>query len=440
MAYRVAVVGGYGGMGRILARLFKSEGCSVVISGPTEAKGTEASRELGVEYVRSNVEAVADADVVIITVPIAVTAKTIEEVAPNVKSGGLLMDLTSVKGWPCDLMAKHSSQDVEVVGTHPVFGPRVGSIEGQVFVLTPVRGGAMLRWLKELLVRNKARIVESTPEEHDEVMAVVQGLTHFAYISVGKTFKDVGFDVKRSRQFSSPVYDLMLDMIGRIIGQDPYLYAEIQMQNPKVIGIHDAYLKAASHVSGLVREGREQEFVSMMAEAARHFGDTERSMGRSDKAIGSLVAELKALQACVGMEICLRHMYSGVVHMGVVESVTAEEVVLGDGGRQMTLKLSNLVLLGEREILAYKVQKYGTSTRDYSVVFSEPVDESLICDLLRKCSNSLVSISVKDVYRGGKIGLNNKSVCFKAEILANDVKAGEAEVVDFFRRIGGVLR
>jgi prephenate dehydrogenase len=440
MAFRATVIGGYGGMGRIFASLLKSEGCSVVISGPTESKGLKAASELGVEYVKGNAEASSGADIIVITVPIAATADTIAEVAPHVKAGGLLMDLTSVKGWPCELMAKHSGADTEVIGTHPVFGPRVGSLDGQVIVLTPVRGAKWLPWLKGVLQKHNARVIESTPDEHDEVMAVVQGLTHFTYISVGKTLKDVGFDVKRSRQFSSPIYDLMLDMVGRIIGQDPHLYAEIQMQNPKVTAMHEAYLGAAGKLSEAVRNKDEPGFVSMMAEAARHFGDTERSMGRSDKAIESLVGELKLLKESIGREICLRHMYSGAVHIGVVESVTAEEVVLSSLGKTNRLKLSNLRVLSGPEKREFKRQKYGTTSKDYSVVLSESADEGFLCGLLKDSEGYVASAGVKDVYVGGKIASGLKSVCFSVEMLKDDVRSNEAAVSEFFRRIGGRLR
>jgi prephenate dehydrogenase len=440
MATRVAIVGGYGGMGRIFCRLFKSEGCSVVISGPTEKKGQETAKELDVEYVKDNHLAVRDADVVVITVPIHVTADTILDVAPKVRPGALLMDLTSVKEWPCELMAKHSGKDVDVVGTHPVFGPRVGQIDGQIFVLTPIRGNKWYEWLKSLLSAHNARLIESSPREHDEVMAVVQGLTHFTYISIGKTLDDIGFDVRRSRQFSSPIYDLMLDMVGRIIGQDPHLYAEIQMENPKVQGIHRSYLKAAQEISVLVSEKNEPEFVAMMASAARHFGDTERSMGRSDKAIGSLVAELKVLKASIGREICLKHIYSGVTHIGIVESVSGDEVVLKDGGKTMSLKLSNLVVLGDGERLEQKRLKYGTATRDFSVVLVESADERFICDILGDGHDFVVSARIRDVFRDSRIGEGRKSVCFMVEIIKDDLKGNELKVGEFFRKIGGAIR
>jgi prephenate dehydrogenase len=440
MAYKVAIIGGYGGMGRLLATLFKSEGCPVTLTGPTPEKGEAAARELGVEYTRDNAAAAKAADIVVVTVPIAATAETIRQVAPLVRPGGMIMDLTSIKEEPCRLMASFAPEGVEVVGTHPVFGPRVGSVDGQVFVLTPVRGVKWADWLRGVLLRHNARVVESTPEEHDEVMAVVQGLTHYTYICIGKTLKDLDFDVKRSRQFSSPVYDLMLDMVGRIIGQDPHLYAEIQMQNPRNPGIHDVFLSAADEVSSAVKERREKDFVRMMADAARHFGDTERSMGRSDKAIGSLVSELKALQDSVGREICLRHIYSGAVHIGVVVHVSAEEVELSSGGRSSRLKLSNLQVMSREECSAQKRRKYGTVKRDFSVVLNESADDGFLCALLCEHCPCAVLAQVKDVFRGEKIGSGRKSVCFSVEMIQDDLKANEASVAEFFRGIGGSLR
>ena len=130
------------------------------------------------------------------------------------------MDLTSVKQEPCRLMVEHSKEAVEVVGCHPVFGPRVESIVGQAFILCPVRGKKWFPWLKGFLEERKARVFTSKPEDHDHTMAVIQGLTHFSYIAFGKTLDNLGFDVRDSRNYSSPVYDMMLDMVGRILGQN----------------------------------------------------------------------------------------------------------------------------------------------------------------------------------------------------------------------------
>lgn len=437
---RVAIIGGYGGMGRIFANLFKDEGCDVVITGPTESKGVAAAEELKVEYAKDNKKAASESDVVVITVPLEVTAKTIKEVAPHVRESGFLLDLTSVKEEPCKLMAEHAKTGVEVCGTHPIFGPRVGKIDGQVFVLTPVRGSKWLAWLKDILVKHRARVYESTPKEHDEIMAVVQGLTHFAYISLGKTLEELDFDIKKSRNFSSPIYELMLDMVGRIIGQDPHLYAEIQMQNPKVPSVHEKFIETAKKLSQTVKNKDEAGFVSAMAAAAKHFDDVDRAMGRSDKAISSLVSELENLEKSIGKEICLQHIYSGKKHLGVVKDVKPDDVVLSEGGKEFSLKLSNVRVLGWRDRLAFKREKYGEVSRDYSAVFSEGVSEEFMAKLLTEHDENIAGVSVKDVFRGPKVGDGKKSVCFGVSMINANLKDRDTAVREFIQKIGGVLR
>jgi len=440
MALKASIVGGYGGMGRIFAKFFKNEGFEVCISGPTESKGVKAAEELGVEYIRDNVKAVENADVVLVTVPIEVTVSVIREVGPHIKDGALFLDDTSVKTQACRAMEKFSGRNVEVVGTHPVFGPRVSGIDGQTFVLTPVRGKKWLGWLQEKLEKHKAKIVISTPEEHDRIMAVVQGLTHFTYISTGKTLQELGIDVKRSRQFSSPIYELMLDMIGRIIGQDPRLYAEIQMQNPEVLKVHKAFIRTASKLSSIVKEKNEKEFVELMVESARHFGDVDRAMGRSDKAIFSLVSELDRLKNSIGQELCLKHIYSGKIHLGIVKSVSPDEVVLEDNGKEFTLKLSNIQIMRNSERIKFKAERFGSTSRDFSVVLEEKADEDFLSDLLAKTNENILAVKVKDVYKGEKLGKGKKSVCFTVELINQDSKNTEKSIAEFFEKIGGTLR
>ncbi len=437
---KITVIGGYGGMGRFFAELFARQGFQVTIAGPNEISGKEAAKKIGGRYIKDNVEAVEDADIVMISVPINATPAVIEEVAPHLKKGSLLMDVTSVKEEPCRLMKKYAPKGVEILGTHPVFSHRVGSLEGQVFVLTPVRGDKWLKWFRALLSDNKARVFETTPEEHDKVMAVVQGLTHYTYIAVGKTLDALDFDIKESRKYSSPVYELMIDMIGRVIGQNPSLYAEIQMSNPEIPRIHKVFLETARELSETVRRKDEKKFVELMKEAARNFDDLERAMGRSDKAIKSLIAELEFLKASVGKEICLRHIYSGKTHIGTVKSVNAETVVLETSGKSSELKISNLQVLGDKERMECKKQFYGVVERDHSVVFDESVDEQFVTSLLKGFDENIIEASVKDIYRGNKIGVGKKSVCFRTNLIDSEVKNTEKKIAEFLKGIGGSLR
>lgn len=178
------------------------------------------------------------------------------------------------------------------------------------------------------LKSENARILVTTPQNHDQMMSIVQGLTHFAYICVASTIERLQIDVKESRNFASPVYSLMLDMIARIVAQNPYLCYSIQTHNSYIKKTHEAFLETVVEMKDMVSAGKEKEFTGAMSSAAKHLDDLEAALGRSDKAISALTEEISLLKNSVGGEVGLRHIYSGKVHVGVLKELSANFAVL----------------------------------------------------------------------------------------------------------------
>ena len=228
---KILIIGGTGETGRWFAKFYKKHGFDVVLWGVNRRK--DIAQELGVRFADDLDGEIETSDIVTISVPINITEKTIGDIAPKMRSGSLLMDITSIKKGPVEAMVKHAPAGVEVLGTHPMFGPSIPDIRGQTVIFTPIEGRSS-RWLpiiRRLYEESGANIEVMDVARHDRMMAVVQGLTHFAYISIGSVFRELEFDVGDSRRFMSPMYEIMLDLVGRILAQNPYLYAIIQM-NP----------------------------------------------------------------------------------------------------------------------------------------------------------------------------------------------------------------
>ncbi|WP_409950393.1 prephenate dehydrogenase/arogenate dehydrogenase family protein, partial [Gemmatimonas sp.] len=120
----VAIIGGHGKIGRLLARLFGDLGHRLLlVDTDTTLRGAEAA---------------AAADVTVISVPIDRTEAVIREVGPHVREDALLMDVTSLKEAPVRAMLEATRGSV--VGTHPMFGPSVHTLQGQRVVLCRARG------------------------------------------------------------------------------------------------------------------------------------------------------------------------------------------------------------------------------------------------------------------------------------------------------------
>lgn len=405
---KILILGGTGEMGQWFTRFFKEKGYQVTVWG--KGGKIEVARKLDVSFASNLEEEVKESDIVIVSVPINVTEETIAEIAPKMKSGSLLMDFTSIKVKPVEAMMKFAPPDVEILGTHPMFGPTIRTIRGQTVILVPVkeRSESWFPVIRELFEESGAHVEITTAAEHDRLVSVVQGLTHFAYISIGTTIERLDFDVKKSRKFVSPVYDIMLDFVGRILGQNPYLYALIQMENPGVLDVHEAFIKECQELSSLVQAHDEEGFVKKMKAAAQKYGDTAHALRKSDKLINFRIAEYETILNSVGKVCGFSHFYSGNIHVGTLKKVGPDEIILTKlvskgtapqiKNKFIKLKLENLRLLSESELREWRKENLEHSKRDISVLIPDRADPDIILNVISTNSH-LAACEITDVYR-----------------------------------------
>jgi len=253
---KVGIIGGTGKLGQWFKRFFEKNSCQVFItSRKTKLKPKECARLC---------------DVVIVCVPIGITVKVIKEIAPYVREDALLADFTSLKKEPVKAMLKYSKS--AVIGMHPVFGPSAKTIENQTVVLCPARPKKWLQWLKNILEKNGAKIKITTPEHHDKMMSVIQGIMHFSSISICHALKELKLDIWESQDFSSPIYKLRMDMVGRILNQDPKLYADIEILNPETPKALKAYIKNAQLLLKIIERKDTNAFIKYFEEAGAYLG------------------------------------------------------------------------------------------------------------------------------------------------------------------------
>jgi prephenate dehydrogenase len=285
---RMLIIGGTGETGSWFARYFRDKGFDVSVWGPSGKSDVAAA--LGVRFASNLMKEVEQSDVILVSVPIERTVEVIRDVAPRMQPGSLLMDVTSLKAEPVKAMRSYAPDGVEVLGTHPMFGPTMLSLQGQTIILTPAECGSWLSKMRSIFEEDGAHIEILDADEHDEIMAVVQALTHFAYIAIGATLRTLDFDVERSRRFMSPVYEIMIDFVGRILDQNPELYASIQ-KNPKAVAVRQTFIAECMRLSKRAELGDQGGFKHIMAQAAEHFGDTHAALERSDQLIKGRISE-----------------------------------------------------------------------------------------------------------------------------------------------------
>ena len=433
---KIAVIGGTRGLGEWIAKFLKSKGLDVTVTGRDKITGERISKKLGVEYSSSNTSAASQADVVIVSVPIDVTLSTIKEVAPVMRNGSLIMDVTSVKEQPSRIMQEYAPQGVEVLPIHPMFGPRIRSLDGQVIVVAPTAKGKWYKKVYDFFEKENARIIVTTPETHDQMMSVVQGLTHLAYISIAATIERLDVDIKESRNFASPIYQLMVDMIARIVAQNPYLYYSIQTHNRYTKKTHETFISIYKDLNKMISNGDEEGFVKVMGSAAKHMDDLEAALGRSDKAISALTEEVNILKGSIGKEVGLRHIYSGKVHVGTLKELSHDFLTLNINGKETKLKLSNVEILNDNEIYRWKVKNYPHKTYYVSAVFPDNCSPDTIVNTITGLKG-VINASVADIYHGSQVPSGNVSLTLKYEVINSNARFN---VESLLKGFGAVIR
>lgn len=124
-------------------------------------------------------EEAAASDVLLLAVPMSSMEEVCRKLGRLLHAGQLVLDTCSVKIHPLKIMRTFFSPGVEIIGTHPLFGPDSArhGLTGLKVVLCPLsdRYNDRVRCYLEGLELN---VLTATPEEHDQAMAETQCLFH----------------------------------------------------------------------------------------------------------------------------------------------------------------------------------------------------------------------------------------------------------------------
>ncbi|KUL01421.1 MAG: Prephenate dehydrogenase [Methanoculleus marisnigri] len=255
------IIGGTGQMGRFFAGVFEAAGWETIVSGTKTSLTNQDVAEM--------------ADLIMVSVPIRATVGVIREVAPILSEEQVFCDLTSLKVEPVRAML---SSRAEVIGLHPMFGPGAASLRGQTIVATPARcGKETLEGLLSVFRDQGAAITLSTPEDHDRMMAVIQGLTHFGTLAKAEAIRRTGADVAETLLFTSPVYRIEMGLVGRLLAQDAGLYGDMLQMNSAVPEVLAQFEEAVRTLREIVESGDDERFRAFFMENAGHYASYLRT-------------------------------------------------------------------------------------------------------------------------------------------------------------------
>ena len=213
---------GFGAFGQLLAPLLAPD-TRLCVCDP--ARQAEVQTQ---GYVPADLRDAARSEILLLAVPLAALPGLLAALAPHLRPGQVVVDTCSVKEEPARLMRALLPEGVELIGSHPMFGPasaRTG-LRGAQVVLCPLRGRGWRRLGAVLRVRHGLQVIVTTPEQHDAEAALSQGLTHL----LGRAMAGMGPAPRiRTRSF-----ELMMEALSMVAGDAPEVYEAVTAGNRHV--------------------------------------------------------------------------------------------------------------------------------------------------------------------------------------------------------------
>jgi len=241
---RIALIG-IGLIGSSLARVIRREGLAgeVVISTRSAATLKRAEElGLGDRYVADAAEAVKDADLVIVSVPVGSSGTVAEQIAPALKAGAIVTDVGSTKSSVISQMQPHMPAYVHFIPGHPLAGteksgPDAGFadlFQNRWCILTPPEGTdpQAVETLAAFWRACGSNIDTMDPQHHDMVLAMVSHLPHIIAYNIVGTADDLQTVTKSEviKYSASGFRDFT-----RLAASDPTMWRDVCLHNKDAI-------------------------------------------------------------------------------------------------------------------------------------------------------------------------------------------------------------
>lgn len=244
MFEKIALVG-IGLIGSSLARVISREGLAGHVAISTRSAATLARAQelgLGSSYTIDAKEAVRDADLVIVSVPVGSSGAVAQEIAPALKRGAIVTDVGSTKASVIAQMQPHIPGGVHFIPGHPLAGteksgPDAGFadlFDNRWCIFTPLPGTDTdaLEKLSEFWRRCGANIDTMDPQHHDMTLAIVSHLPHIIAYNIVGTADDLESVTKTEviKYSASGFRDFT-----RLAASDPTMWRDVCLHNKDAI-------------------------------------------------------------------------------------------------------------------------------------------------------------------------------------------------------------
>ena len=267
----IGIIGIRGTYGQWFTSFFEAKGHTVIGSGRTTPI--------------TNQDVIEQSDIVIFSMkPMRAVPEEMLRLAPFMKKESQLwVDITGLKDGVAKAAAKikkikskklGEKSAIDFFSFHPMFAPSGADWKGRNVIVTesPISQKWCV-WADEFLAATGANVIECTPKEHDERIAMIQALPHALALVSASVLRGKKADQKKLLISSTPVYETLFSLMARVLSKNPELYAEIQMDNAAVKKVLDTLIKEMKSFKKIVAAKNSKKFVAEFLKNKEYFGE-----------------------------------------------------------------------------------------------------------------------------------------------------------------------
>ena len=240
---KVAVIG-MGLIGASIALAARRGELATTIIGSDqspEVAAVAARLQLVDSFEADAVHAVADADLVILAVPVGAVGKIAEQIVPHMKSGAVLTDTGSTKRSVVHDVGPHLRDDIIWLPSHPLAGtehsgPGAGFeslFDERYWIILPLDADEADIARFESFITGLGSVTERmSPDYHDKVLALTSHLPHLIAYTIVGTAVDLETQLKNDviRFSASGFRDFT-----RIASSDPVMWRDVFLNNDTAV-------------------------------------------------------------------------------------------------------------------------------------------------------------------------------------------------------------
>ena len=281
---KVAFIG-LGLIGSSLARVIQSQNLAEnVVASTRSVKTLEDAKSLGLisEGFTDPVEAVKNADLIVLALPVRATQSILESIKSVISTDAIITDVGSTKGnvveaaiavfgdeLPKGFVPGHPIAGAEHTGVH---AGKVDLFANHKVILTPLASSAdwAVQKLIQLWQASQAEVICMDVDKHDEVLAHTSHLPHLMAFNLVEQLANREDNLDIFRYAAGGFRDF-----SRIAASDPQMWHDIFFANKKaILNAVDGFESQLSQIRQLIENEDSQALMGLLghAQAARqHF-------------------------------------------------------------------------------------------------------------------------------------------------------------------------